>query len=133
MKWILVLAMLLLCAVPAVGQEDDAATAAPTTSLLTAAAWCPVYTDAPTDDAPGCDMGVGVALYRRSQLAAVAAVGTKTVGVGVAWVVGRMPTNDRPIAISLGAIAPYDERGIDAGRWGVAMGVTFGFGSGGDN
>jgi hypothetical protein len=119
------LAILLLAfATPALADGEPAAAPSP----YIAAAWCEVYNDErPVDNdvAVGCDVGVGVALYRYDRLAAVAAIGTKTIGVGLAWVV---PNVERPIAISLGAIAPYDKRGVDVGGWAIAVGATFGFG-----
>lgn len=114
--WACVMGMVV--AGPAIGQAPPE---------LVAAAWCPVYSGDREDGAPGCDVGVGLALQRWDRWALVAAVGSKTVGGGVAWVVGNSQQG-RPIAVSLGAIAPYDERGVDVGRWAWAVGATVSFG-----
>lgn len=101
----------------------------PKTSLVVAAAWCAIRTN---DDEPnpGCDVGVGVSLFRRDNWALVAAIGSSTVGVGVARIVGRSELG--VIAVSLGVIASYDDQGIDGQNLYPALGATLSFAKGGE-
>lgn len=94
---------------------------------LFAAGWCPVIrsSDNAEETDPGCDVGAGAALVRVKRLAWVAVVGTETVGTGAAWVAHHGQGERAPtIAVAVGIVAPYDDRGIYADRWAVAVGAT---------
>lgn len=56
----------------------------------------------------GCDVGLGLSLYRINHLSFVGVLGTKSLGAGLAFVVKRSPT----IAIAIGFVVPYDSSGI---------------------
>lgn len=99
-------------------------------SPLTAAGWCTFAKEGegseeesdegggePTPDeegeplgigGSGCDVGLGLSLYRVNHLSFVGVLGTKSLGVGLAFVVKRSPT----IAVAIGFIVPYDSSGI---------------------
>lgn len=82
------------------------------------AAWCTEQ----SEDAPGCDVGVGLALARHDRLLWVGALGSETLGTGVGWVVD--PTAWRPLAVSLGLVVQWDETGIDTNEVYPAIGAT---------
>lgn len=101
--------------------EDDAAAAA----RLVAAGWCVFASD--DTSAPGCDMGVGLALHRWGRLSAVAIVGTETLGCGLAWTARRGP--GPVIAVGVGVVARYDAAGIST-ELHPAVGCTLSFSRG---
>lgn len=79
-----------------------------------------------TSSAPGCDAGLGIALYRWRRLALVAVAGSETVGAGLAWIAYQAKTGP-VIAIALGIVARYDSRGIQRDVH-PALGATLSFG-----
>jgi hypothetical protein len=97
-------------------------------SPLVAAGWCVARNGEAEEGAPGCDAGLGVALYRWRRLSLVAVIGAETVGSGVAWVAYRPEGGGPIVAIALGAVARYDTAGVDVGELYPALGATFSFG-----
>jgi len=77
---------------------------------------------------PGCDVGIGVSLFSWKRLSWVAVLGSKTVGVGVAWR-AYSPTPQFPhvIAVALGLVSSHDSSGIDRHPY-PALGATLSFG-----
>lgn len=129
MRTIIVAALLALMATPLFAQEK------PLTAHLSAAGWCAVKTgsndkaDTSTDKKaakPGCDIGMAASLYEWRRLAAVAAIGTDTVGLGGAWIAQQGGEGRPTIAVSFGVVAPYDMTGISVSDWAIAVGATFG-------
>lgn len=123
------LTLLLLLFAPgrALAQEDGGE-AEERESLIVAAGWCTFQSGEASDEegaAPGCDLGVGVSLYGRDRWRVVAAVGSWSVGAGLAWVALR-PGRGPVIAVAVGLMAPYDSSGIDPHPR-LALGATFGF------
>lgn len=97
-------------------------------SLIVAAGWCTFQTgeaDEEEEVPPGCDLGVGVSFFGRGPWRVVAAVGSWSVGVGLARVAVR-PKRGPVIAVAIGLIVPYDSSGIDPHPR-LALGATFGF------
>lgn len=82
------------------------------------AAWCAEQ----SDDGPGCDVGVALALARHDRLSWVGALGAETLGTGVAWSVA--PDAGRPLAVSLGLVVRWDGTGIDTTQAYPAIGAT---------
>lgn len=99
----------------------------PRTSLVVAAAWCVVRVDDTPN--PGCDVGVGVSLIRHKRLSWVVAIGSSTVGTGVAWIIGRSELG--VLAVSVGVIAEYDDQGVNGQQLYPAIGATLSFAKGG--
>ena len=122
-------AALLLSAVmassPPPSQPPAQADAAKPSAELVAAGWCVARSHSQDASGPGCDAGLGVSLQRWGRVAIVAAVGAHTAGTGLAWLAGYAA--GKPIAISIGVVAPYDAHGIDLHGRGIAVGATFGF------
>lgn len=141
---ILVLLALLLLPAPLLAQEAAESPRSDAKEIrLVGAAWCPVLsrgadeapgggTESPDLD-PGCDAGVGVSLgsagafdEKLRRLHLVVAVGTQTLAIGPAWVVGKL--KGRPIAVAAGVSAPWDSRGVYTEGLSVSVGATFSFG-----
>jgi len=121
-------------AAPAIAQEPAPSSAQPG---LTAATWCAIVSDSGSDPEesgrkPGCDVGMGAALYRWHRLAWVVVIGTETAGTGIALVTFRPPPGESGtvVAIAAGVVTPYDREGIYVDEWALALGATFGFGGG---
>lgn len=102
--------------------------------VLVAAAWCAVHDGEAREGEVGCDVGVGAPFMRLGRFSLVGAVGPGSVAAGLAFTAyrGSMEGEGRRVVVALavGVTAPYDERGIDAGRMAPALGCTFGFGGG---
>lgn len=111
---------------------------------VTAAAWCtlqdrqsepappapetgeespPVAAEEPPK--PGCDVGVGLALYRWRKLSWVAVLGQETLGTGLAFVPYRPKRGPIP-ALAVGVVVPYDSGGIYSEPQ-LAIGATLAF------
>ena len=149
MKRTALLALALLATLPARAQEAprSAAEEARTREAypVAAAAWCAVRSEneepaaleaepdpaadpAAADDpgAPGCDIGIGAAVYRWRRASLVAVLGAETVGAGIAWTAYR-PERGPILAFALGVVARYDSRGIDGSEFYPAVGATLSF------
>lgn len=142
------LAILLALCAPAVQAQDEAPEGTPEAaeeestghrSPLIAAGWCVVSDgeekavaddNAETEEEepaePGCDAGLGIALYRWRRLAWVAVAGSETLGTGVAWI-SYQPKSGPVIAVALGLVARYGSRGIEP-KVHLAIGATLSFG-----
>lgn len=95
---------------------------------LVAAAWCVARSGPADEDDLGCDLGLGLALYRRGPLALVSVVGAESVGAGVAWVVARPERAlASSVAVALGVVARYGDGGIDTSETYLALGATLSF------
>jgi len=116
-------------------------------SRIAAAGWC-TFTDE-TDESDtneedsvttdGCDIGIGVSIYhfkRWPHLTIVGVLGSKSTGGGLAWIINPYtpPDDSFPpqadeqsstpiIAIAIGAITGYDERGVSK-NFSLALGAT---------
>lgn len=116
---------------PVVEEAEEAKEPEQRESLIVAAGWCTFQSKTKTNEepaenaAPGCDLGVGVSLYGSGRWRVVAAVGSWSVGAGLAWVALK-PERGPVIAVALGLMAPYDSSGIDPHPR-LALGATFGF------
>lgn len=104
--------------------EEPAAKQTKERSPLVGAAWCQV--GQAEAGASGCDVGLGVALYRWHHLAAVAVVGQESVGAGLAWVVTPSDYRGPSVAVAVGMVAHYDSSGIQTDPQ-PALGVTIAF------
>lgn len=74
---------------------------------------------------PGCDVGVGFALYRWRKLSWVAVLGQETLGTGLAFVPYRPKRGPIP-ALAVGLVVPYDSEGIYSEPQ-LAIGATLAF------
>lgn len=81
------------------------------TSPLIASVWCGVSSS--EQNSPGCDAGLGISLTTYHKFSFVSVVGTKTIGLGLAYT-AYTPTEQFPhyIAIAFGVITSYDKGGI---------------------
>jgi len=94
--------------------------------VIHAAGWCAIRGE--DDAAPGCDVGLGVALVRRGRAAWVAVVGAETIGTGAAWTVNPDRLVGRPlIAVAIGVVAELDGQGVGTELY-PAIGATLSFG-----
>lgn len=93
-------------------------------SPVVGAGWCAVKMG--DEETPGCDIGAGVALVHVNRISWIAVVGTKTVGMGLAWTVSNKPV----VAVAVGVICEYDETGIDGSKVYPALGATLSFNRG---
>lgn len=104
---------------PATAEKPPAAP----TSPLVASGWCIVKSSSTKKDpaasatkdtaGPGCDVGVGAALVSRGRFSLVAAIGTKTIGTGIAWTAYKpTPQFPRAIAVAIGIASSWDSTGI---------------------
>jgi hypothetical protein len=83
---------------------------------------------------PGCDAGLGLALltfhnrqHQPTRLSLVSVLGTKTLGIGLAWIVIRpTPSFPRVVALAIGAVVQYDSGGIYRQVY-PALGATMSF------
>lgn len=120
------------------GEKEEQPVADPPPALfprIAAVGWCAILAGEPgesldgepAEEAPGCDAGVGAALYSHRigeseyHASIVASVGERTVGLGVGWCRGR-------VCIGFGAVALRDDAGIHGGTAEPAVGATFTFG-----
>lgn len=77
--------------------------------------------------APGCDVGLGLALFTHNRLSLVSVLGTKTLGIGLALIVVKpSPTFPRVVALALGIVVQYDSSGIYRQVY-PALGATMSF------
>jgi hypothetical protein len=150
--------LLLAVALPAAGQVVDPfagmtfddrlefqveAGPEPSHPRIVAAVWCVAQGSpaAPVEDGEeevgpeevGCDFGAGAEAvghsFRQGRLSAVVVGGVKSFGVGVSWAWLEW---DRPVAVGVLLVAPYDSQGIYADGAAVALAATVGlFGGGG--
>jgi hypothetical protein len=128
-------------------QEEVEPEPEPTHPRILAAGWCVVGDrgepapvegggeEVPEEDGVGCDLGVGAELvgrtFRQGRLSAVVVGGTKSIGAGVSWAWMEW---DRPVAVGVLIVAPFDSSGIYADGAAVALAATVGlFGGGGGN
>jgi hypothetical protein len=130
-----------LLAVPALA--EDAPSSEPEPFPVQAAAWCvvqdressPAPVQEPVEEEPreaveepaepGCDVGVGLALYRWRRLSWVAVLGQETIGTGLAFVPHRPKRGPIP-ALAVGIVVPYDSEGIYSEPR-LAIGATLAF------
>lgn len=146
MKRIALLALALLATLPACAQEAPPApeeSEAREPYPVAAAGWCAVRSEdeeppapevmpegesvvAEDPGAPGCDIGIGAAVYRWRRASLVAVLGAETVGAGIAWTAYR-PERGPILAFALGVVARYDSRGIDGSEFYPAVGATLSF------
>lgn len=142
MKALVLLALLSLLATPALAQAEPSSEPDAETYPVVASAWCvlrdresppaPVPAEEELQEAveeapePGCDVGVGLALYRWRKLSWVAVLGQETIGTGLAFVPHRPKRGPIP-ALAVGVIVPYDGKGIYS-ELQLAIGVTLAFG-----
>lgn len=133
---------LLVLAAPAAAQEAPKAQVEPDPFPVQAAAWCIVRDDKneapgpelgedgealePEPPAPGCDVGIGLALHRWRRASWVAVLGQETLGTGIAWVPYRPARGPIP-AVALGVVVRYGSEGIDGSEVYLALGTTLAF------
>jgi hypothetical protein len=127
-------------------QEEVEPEPEPSHPRIVGAVWCVAQGSpaAPVEDgeeeagrpeAVGCDFGAGADLvghtFQQGRLSAVAVGGVKSVGVGISWAWLEW---DRPVAVGVLLVAPYDSQGIYTDGAAVALAATVGlFGGGGGN
>lgn len=106
---------------------------------ISGAGWCRITdseSDPPADpeaepaedDSIGCDFGIAASLFRPfpkrlPRLSVVGALGTKTLGAGLGWLIHRTDAGTA-YGVALGAVAPWGPEGIDVSEWGLALGAT---------
>ena len=129
---------------PKPAQPDAQAQLAATHDVgpLTASGWCAIQSrnskqtssssstssDSTSSHAgPGCDAGLGLALFTHNRLSLVSVLGTKTIGIGLAWVVVKpSPTFQHVVALAVGVVVRYDSSGIYRQVY-PALGATMSF------
>lgn len=120
--------LLALLAAPAIAQEPEPV-APPDYLPVAPAVWCVAIDGASDPEAeadPGCDAGIAAVLYRfrlEPRLSIVAALGTWSLGPGVAWTFHRSATGTA-YGVAVGVTVPWSDAGIDVGKPGLAVGAT---------
>lgn len=132
---IITVLFLFVASSPIFGQgEEPASNTSSISSRISAAGWCVINNGDEDDDGVGnesldtssigCDIGIGLSLYRHRHLAWVGVLGSKSVGTGLAFIVN--PDQSPVIAVAIGVITGFDERGIRQDVQ-LALGTTLSF------
>lgn len=120
---------------PTEAKEEDTEAGLP----IAASAWCTVSdskaeevqgpsneenppVEDETESPIGCDAGIGASLYRWRRLAIVGVLGSKSVGAGLGWIIGR--PMGRTLAVAVGYVCPWSSQGIVGNDCQLALGAT---------
>lgn len=113
---------------------EEGATREGGSQMFVAAGWCEVVsgTEGETDQAVGCDLGVGFALASwkasdKRYASVVVVLGRKTLGAGLSWTIVGAGEDGPKVSFAVGVVAPYDDGGVYSERWAPAVGTTVGF------